>query len=141
MPGRQGLQQNKFTKSQQVRPVKNLSCTRLLAQAHKASTRDSSPYSKECVAVSINICPWQNPMRLGIKLKVTPLDTPGCIRYVNCVQQRSIPRSFTDAQFVQECIGFYYSSFCLANYNRAPHLYTAILFRINFTIQRMSYPS
>ena len=24
---------------------------------------------KEYVAVSINICPWQNPMRLGIKLR------------------------------------------------------------------------
>ena len=35
---------------------------------------------KEYVAVSIDICPWQNPMRLGIKLKVTPCDTLGCIR-------------------------------------------------------------
>ena len=42
--------------------------------------------NKEYVAGSINICPWQNPMWLGIKLKVTPRDTPGCIRYVNCVQ-------------------------------------------------------
>ncbi len=29
---------------------------------------------KEYVAVSIDICPWQNSMRLGIKLKVTPCD-------------------------------------------------------------------
>ncbi len=36
-------------------------------------------FHKEYVAVSINIYPWQNPMRLGIKVKVTPYDTPGCI--------------------------------------------------------------
>ena len=47
-----------------------------------------------------SFCPWQNQMRLGIKLKVTPRDTPGCIRYVNCVQQSSIIRSFTDALLV-----------------------------------------
>ncbi len=35
---------------------------------------------KEYVAVSIDICPRQIPMHLGIKLKVTPHDTPGCIR-------------------------------------------------------------
>ncbi len=57
------------------------------------------PSHKEYVAVSIDICPWQNPMRLGIKLKVTPCDTPGCIQYVNWVLQSSITRSFTDAQF------------------------------------------
>ncbi len=45
--------------------------------------------TKEYDAVPINICPWQNPMRLGIKLKVTSCDTPGCIWYVNCVQQSS----------------------------------------------------
>ncbi len=41
--------------------------------------------TQEYVAVSIYICPWQISMRLGIKVKVTPCDTPGYIQYVNCV--------------------------------------------------------
>ncbi len=31
--------------------------------------------SKECVAVSINICPWQDPMQFGIKVLGTPCST------------------------------------------------------------------
>ncbi len=38
---------------------------------------------KEYVAFFINIGPWQDPMQFGIKSKVTPCDTPGCIRYCN----------------------------------------------------------
>ncbi len=33
---------------------------------------------KECVAVSINICPWLDPMQFGIKVAGTPCGTPGC---------------------------------------------------------------
>ena len=81
---------------------------------------------QEYVAVSINICRWQNPLQLGIKLKVSPCNTTGCIRYGNCVHQSNVTRSFTDARFVSECVGFCSPS----NYNSAPHLNKAILFRI-----------
>ena len=39
----------------------------------------------EYVAVSLNICPWQDPMQLGVKLKITPCNLPGCRRYVKWV--------------------------------------------------------
>ena len=32
----------------------------------------------ECVAFSINICPWQDPMQFGIKVTGTPCSAPGC---------------------------------------------------------------
>ncbi len=38
----------------------------------------SSCMLKECVAVSINICPWQDPMQFGIKVPGTPFGIPGC---------------------------------------------------------------
>ncbi len=38
---------------------------------------------KEYVSVSIDICPWQNPMQFGIKLKVTPCDTPGRVKLLD----------------------------------------------------------
>ncbi len=37
---------------------------------------------KECVAVSINICPWHDPMQFGIKAPGMPCSTPGCRRDV-----------------------------------------------------------
>ena len=35
-------------------------------------------YSKECVAVSIDICPLQDPMQFGIKVPGTPCGAPEC---------------------------------------------------------------
>ncbi len=34
--------------------------------------------TKKCIAVSINICPWQDPMQFGIKVPGKPCGTPGC---------------------------------------------------------------
>ncbi len=44
-------------------------------------------FGQECVAVSINICPWQDPMQFGTKVPGTPCGTPGCRRDVSYVQQ------------------------------------------------------
>ena len=44
----------------------------------------------ECVAVSINICPWQDPMQFGIKIAGTPCGTPGYRRDVSYVQMNEI---------------------------------------------------
>ncbi len=33
---------------------------------------------KEYVSITINICPWQDPMHLGTKVKGTSCDTPVC---------------------------------------------------------------
>ncbi len=59
-----------------------------------------STMPEEYVSISINICPWQDPMQMGIKVTGTPCDTPGCRWYVNYVQQSSTTRSFTDLHFV-----------------------------------------
>ena len=54
---------------------------------------------EEYVAVYIDICPWQDPMQFGIKLKVMPYNIPGVLSIL-IPQQSSITRSFADAQFV-----------------------------------------
>ena len=79
-------------------------------------------------------------MQLGINVTVQSYDTPGCIWYDNSVQQSSITRSFADLHFVYKCTGSCSPTFCMANFNRAPRLYTAFLFRIIFTIQMVFYP-
>ncbi len=42
---------------------------------------------KECVAVSINICPWSNPVQVDILSSPHPYCTPWCMSSVNSVQQ------------------------------------------------------
>ncbi len=56
--------------------------------------------AKECVAVSINICPWQDPIKFGIKIPGTPYGIPGCRWDVSYVQQSRTTRSFTALHFV-----------------------------------------
>ncbi len=53
---------------------------------------------KECVAVSINICPWQDPMQFGIKVPGTPCTTPGCRWDVSYVQQSRTTRTWQKYQ-------------------------------------------
>ncbi len=67
---------------------------------------------KEYVSFSINICPWQYPVLLGITVKVQPCDTPGCI----CANWTSINDSSLIATCETEPL-FLYSPFKSETYS------------------------
>ncbi len=63
---------------------------------------------KECVAVSINICPWQDPLQFGIKVQGTPCGTPGRRWDVHYVQHLKLHHcSYISMSFLQQIlVGF-----------------------------------
>ena len=95
---------------------------------------------KECVAVSINICPWQKPIQLCNKARITCCLIPGCTWVVNFVQQSSISRSFSDLHFVWESIGFLHTSPCMVYCYVFPPMGTAILLIQIQVIQMPTHP-
>ena len=58
---------------------------------HNVIVSETVPLYKECVAIPINICPWQDPMKFGIKVLGTPCGTPGCGWDVKCDRNSLIP--------------------------------------------------
>ncbi len=80
--------------------VKNMYVLYVLLTKCPLVTELKCEMTQECVAVSINICPWQDPMQFGIKILGTPYDTPGCRWDVSYVQQSRTTRSITALHFV-----------------------------------------
>ncbi len=61
--------------------------------------------SKGCVAISINICPWQDPMQFGIKVLGTSCGTPGFRWDVNFPQHTKLHHcSYISMLFLQHIL-------------------------------------
>ncbi len=93
---------------------------------------------KECVAVSIDICPLFNRVQFGIQVYLLSSHTPWCMLSINCVQPCGKTGSFTGPHVVQECIGILYFPTWCAKFYIGPGPGTAFFSRIIFNIIKTS---